>query len=151
MKRFSSYLVSAAAGAAVLLAISTFTLAHDGTSRSTVQTAKQSPFYCDQGALDPARRKRHFDVLGPALVAKRTAVHELPDGYEFQFPSDAETYQQATEYVDGERLCCPFFEITVRVTPEGGPMWVRFTGRPGTKQFIQADGAEWIAPVPPGA
>jgi len=83
------------------------------------------------------------------LIAKRTAVHELPDGYEIQFPSDAQTYQQAVEYVDGERLCCPFFEISVRVTPEHGPMWLRFTGRPGTKQFIEADGAEWIAPVSP--
>ena len=109
-------------------------------------TAKQTPFYCDQSALTPEERKRHFAVLGPALVAKRTAVRELPDGYEIQFPSDAQTYQQAAEWVDGERRCCPFFEISLRVTPEGGPMWLRFTGRPGTKQFIEADGADWIKP-----
>jgi hypothetical protein len=110
-------------------------------------TAKPSPFYCDQGALSPTVRKRHFDVLGPKLIAKRMSVRELPDGYEFQLPSDTTTYKEAAEYIDAERLCCPFFEITLRVTPEGGPLWMRFTGRPGTKEFIRGDGADWISPV----
>jgi|SRR5579863_73021 len=116
-------------------------------AHAAAPTAKQSPFYCDQGALTPAERKRHFDVLGPALVAKRTAVRELPNGYEIQFPSDAQTYQQAAEWVDAERRCCPFFDISLRVTPEGGPIWLHFSGRPGTKQFIEADGADWIKPI----
>jgi len=109
--------------------------------------AKQSPFYCDQGALTPAVRKRHFDVLGPALIAKRISVHELPDGYEFQLPSDPTTYKEAAEYIDAERLCCPFFNISLRVAAEGGPLWMTFTGRPGTKAFIAGDGADWISPV----
>jgi hypothetical protein len=109
---------------------------------------KQSRFYCDQGALTPAMRRRHFDVLGPSLVAKRISVRELPDGYEFQLPSDATTYKEVTEYIDGERLCCPFFNISLRVTPEGGPLWMSLTGRPGTKEFIAGDGADWVSPVP---
>ncbi len=112
-----------------------------------VPVAKQSPFFCDQAALTPTVRKRHFDVLGPALIAKRMNVRELPDGYEFQLPSDATTYQEAAEYIGAERLCCPFFEISLRLTPEGGPLWIRFTGRPGTKEFIAGDGADWISPV----
>jgi hypothetical protein len=109
--------------------------------------AKQSPFYCDQGALTPTVRKRHFEVLGPRLIAKRMSVRELPDGYEFQLPSDAATYKEAAEFIDAERLCCPFFDISLRATPEGGPLWMRVTGRPGTKQFIAADGADWISRV----
>lgn len=137
--------------ASVLLGLSGHAFAEVRNTRATTNTpattVKQSPFACDQLALNPEQRKRHFDVLGPALIAKRTSVHELQDGYEIAFPSDTETYQQAAEYVDGERACCPFFEISLRVTPEGGPMWLRFTGRPGTKQFIEADGASWISPV----
>jgi hypothetical protein len=114
---------------------------------AAVPSAKQSPFYCDQDALTPTVRKRHFDVLGPKLIAKRMSVRELPDGYEFQLPSDATTYKEAAEYIDAERLCCPFFDISLRVTPEGGPLWLRITGRPGTKEFIAADGADWISPV----
>jgi hypothetical protein len=109
--------------------------------------AAGSPFYCDRAALSPAERTRHFDVLGPALKARRQAVRELPDGYEIQFASDTQTFQDLAEYVEVERRCCPFFDITLRMTPEHGPLWVRFTGRPGTKQFIEADGAGWIKPV----
>ncbi len=113
-------------------------------------SAAQNPFYCDVSALTPEQRKRHFDVLGPALIAKRTAVRELPDGYEIQFPSDTHTYQQVAEYLDGERACCPFFDINLHVMPDHGPLLVRFTGRPGTKQFIQADGSGWISEVGAG-
>jgi hypothetical protein len=118
------------------------------TSRpAPAQKAEHGPFYCDQSALDPQTRIRHFDVLGPALVEKRTAVRELADGYEIEFPSDRETFRQLAEYVDAERLCCPFFDIVLRVTPDGGPLWFRVTGRPGTKQFIEADAGGWIKPV----
>ena len=112
-------------------------------------TKKESPFACDRLALAPAARARHFDVLGPMLVKRRLAVHELADGYEFQFSSDPETMQLVAEWVAGEHLCCPFFDFEMRVEREGGPFWLRLTGRPGTKQFIQADGANWIRPVQP--
>jgi len=104
-------------------------------------------FYCDMSALTPAERTRHFDVLGPALVAKRTVVRELANGYEFELPSDAETWQQLAEYLEGERRCCPFFDIDLRIAPHHGPLRVRFTGRPGVKQFIEADAPDWIKPV----
>jgi hypothetical protein len=109
--------------------------------------AQQSPFYCDKGALSPVERTRHFDVLGPSLVARRQKVRELPDGYEIQFASDRQTFLDLVEFVEAERRCCPFFDITLRITPEHGALWVRFTGRPGTKQFIEADGGDWIKPV----
>jgi len=107
----------------------------------------QSPFYCDQAALDPVRRTRHFDVLSPELRGKRLDVRELPDGYEFDFPSDTVTYQHLVEWVDGERECCPFFDISVRVAPEHGPLTMKVTGRPGTKEFIKADAEPWVKPV----
>jgi hypothetical protein len=137
MNRISTTLVAMAG-----LAVGAYSLGQPAVRAASAD--RQSPFYCDQGALTPEQRRRHFAVLGPALVAKRTAVRELPDGYEVQLPSDAETYQQAAEYIDGERVCCPFFDINLRITPEGGPLWLRLTGRPGTKQFIEADGVNWI-------
>jgi hypothetical protein len=109
--------------------------------------ATQSPFACDTLALEPVARKRHFDVLGPELVSKRLAVEELPDGYEFTLPNDKVTYDHVAEWANGERLCCPFFDISLRATPEHGPLKLRITGRPGTKAFMQADGAAWVKPV----
>jgi len=110
----------------------------------TAASARQSPFACDRLALDPVARKRHFDELGPALRSLRKAVRELQDGYEFQFPSDPKTIAMVAEWAAGERVCCPFFNIELRMEAEGGPFWLRVTGRKGTKQFIQADGAAWI-------
>src|SRR5579864_4475978 len=107
----------------------------------------QSPFACDRLALDPVARKRHFDEVGPALREARKAVRELPNGYEFQFASDPKTVVLAAEWAARERVCCPFFKIELVMEPEGGAFWVRVTGRKGTKEFIQADGASWIKAV----
>ncbi len=103
-----------------------------------------SAFACDVSALTPEERKRHFDELGPALRALKKSVHELPDGYEFEFPADARTFALLTEWIAGERACCPFFEINLRVDREKGPLWLRLTGRAGVKQFIEVDGAAWL-------
>jgi len=122
----------------------------DSCDRKEHQSASsnhESPFACDRLALDPEARKRHFDELGPTLRSMRKAVRELPDGYEFQFPADPKTIAMVAEWAAGERLCCPFFDIQLRMEPEGGPFWLRLTGREGTKQFIKVDGASWIKTV----
>ena len=105
---------------------------------------RESPFACNRAALTPEERTRHFDVLGPALRSKATAIRELPDGYEFQFAPDAATFRMLAEWADGERLCCPFFDIDLRFEREGGPLALRLTGREGVKQFIRADLGKWF-------
>jgi hypothetical protein len=107
---------------------------------------RQSPFACDRMALSPADRKRHFDELGPALLSLKTAVRELPNGYAFQFPADPKTIQLVAEWAAGERACCPFFDIELKLEREGGPGWLSLTGREGTKEFIKVDAAGWIKP-----
>jgi hypothetical protein len=99
----------------------------------------ESPFACDRMALTPEERKRHFDELGPQLRSLRKSFRELPDGYEFEYSADKTTYKLLNEWAVDERLCCPFFDISVRAEREGGPLWLRLTGREGTKQFIRAD------------
>src|SRR5215470_8083206 len=122
----------------------TATLAQAAPNEGSKPTQKESPFACDKNALSPAERKRHFDELGPALHKLATGIHELSDGYEFQFRNDATTYKLLTEWVYQETACCPFFDIAVRLDREGGPLWLRLTGRPGTKEFIQADFGPWL-------
>ena len=95
-------------------------------------------------ALSAADRKRHFDELGPALRSLKTGVRELTNGYAFQFPSDPGTFQLVVEWIAGERACCPFFDIELRLERERGPLWVSLTGREGTKEFITVDAAGWI-------
>ena len=98
-----------------------------------------SPFACDRLALDPVARKRHFDELGPMLRSMRKSTRELADGYEFEFAGDAKTYALLNEWAQGERVCCPFFDIAIRAERENGAIWLRLTGRDGTKAFIKSD------------
>jgi hypothetical protein len=103
-----------------------------------------SPFACDRLALTPQARTRHFDQLSPALRARKKTIRELPNGFEFSFPNDTATYQLVAEWVEGERLCCPFFDIDVHIERERGSLWLRLTGRNGVKQFIRSDFAMWF-------
>ena len=63
-----------------------------------------------------------------------------------RLPELIRKYQDSllAEWIAQEHLCCPFFEIELRLEPEGGPAWMRLTGREGTKQFIQADASAWL-------
>ena len=106
---------------------------------SSVQTEQVSPFACNAFALSPEVRKRHFEELGPALLKLKRSTRELPDGYEFEFPADNKTYQLLTEWAFQERLCCRFFDIDLHFDRERGPLWLRLTGRPGTKEFIKME------------
>jgi hypothetical protein len=106
---------------------------------TTTSLKRESPFACDALALSPEARKRHFEELQPALLKLKKSTRELPDGYEFEFPADNSTYQLLTEWAFQERLCCPFFDIDLRFDREGGPLWLRLTGRPGTKEFIKEE------------
>ena len=106
--------------------------------------AADSPFACDRAALTPEQRKRHFDELGPELRTLIKGTHELQNGYEFEFPADWAAIAKVAEFSAGERLCCPFFDIDLRLEREHGTFWLRLTGREGVKQFIRADFAPWF-------
>jgi hypothetical protein len=115
------------------------------TAANSPPRVVQSPFACDRLALTPAQRHRHFDQLGPLLRTKVAAVRAEPDGYTFRFPNDWATYAQLTEWMNGERLCCPFFDFDLRVAREHGEIWMKLSGRPGTKDFIRSDFGNWFA------
>ena len=114
-------------------------VAISATPEPSSQTEHASVFACNALALSPEARKRHFEEVGPALLKLKKSTRELPDGYEFEFPADMATYHLLTEWVIEERVCCPFLNIDLRFSIEGGPLWLRLTGRPGTKEFIKAD------------
>ena len=111
---------------------------------TAAHAAHESPFACNRLAMTVAERKRHFEEVGPTLRRLRTGVHELPNGYAFDFPSDTKTFALVSEWAEQERRCCPFFDIDIRIDHEGGPLSLRLTGRKGTKEFIQADAKDWI-------
>jgi hypothetical protein len=111
---------------------------------SSAANKHESPFACDRLAFTSAQRKRHFDELSPQVRAMVKSVRELPSGYEFEFAPDSATIAKLAEWVAGERQCCPFFDFVIRVERERGPVWLRLTGREGTKELIRAALGNWM-------
>ncbi|HEX8351887.1 MAG TPA: hypothetical protein VF611_03115 [Pyrinomonadaceae bacterium] len=100
--------------------------------------AQESPIACDMSAIAPGERAQHIDT-GEHLFRAVLEIQELPDGYAFRLPADTVTLLKAAEFVSLERLCCPFMGFTLVVEPEGGPAWLRLTGREGVKAFIREE------------
>ena len=99
---------------------------------------EQSPLFCDLTALTDAERQKHTRV-SEEMFASQEEVEELPDGYAFRFPATADMLQTVSTFIARERKCCPFYDFTVRVEREGGPLWLQLSGRVGVKAFIQAE------------
>jgi hypothetical protein len=72
------------------------------------------------------------------------ATRELTDGYAFQLPNGKGFLIKIAEFIERERLCCPFFSFFIDVEPEIGPIWLKLTGPKGIKQFIQAEIGETL-------
>jgi hypothetical protein len=134
----TSFVFITVASLAVLYIVSGNSI-HADEMTTPQSTKRESPFACNAFALSPEVRKRHFEELELVLLKLTKSTRELPDGYEFELPSDNKTYQLLTEWAFQERLCCPFFDIGLRFDREGGPLWLRLTGRPGTKEFIKEE------------
>ena len=101
-----------------------------------------SPFACDMTALSSEERSRH-QQLGDVLRSALRAVKELPDGYEFEFPFQTATYNALIQITPLEHACCPFFAISIRLTPGNQLVW-QLTGSEGVKQFIRMEFAHWF-------
>jgi hypothetical protein len=102
------------------------------------------PIACDRDALTGEERRRHFDELGRALEARAKHAREIADGFEFEFPSDADTLQLLSEWAARERRCCPFFEIEIYPDVHSASRWLRLRGREGVKEFIRTEFGSWF-------
>jgi hypothetical protein len=110
-----------------------------GAAEPAPSAEQESPFACNSTALSPAERKQHFEVAGPKLLALCRQVRELPDGYEFAFDPRQDTYRLLAGWIYQEHLCCPFFDMSLRIDREGGALRLVLSGREGVKEFIQAE------------
>jgi arsenate reductase len=107
--------------------------------RLLVVTEKaQSPIACDMTAIAPEQRQAHLDTSRD-LFSQIEEVREILNGYEFRFASGSSLLVKLAEFISLEKLCCPFLGFVIEVEPEGGPVWLRLTGRDGVKKFIREE------------
>jgi hypothetical protein len=97
-----------------------------------------APLACDLTAMTAEQRERR-QVLAQRVHAAVQETRDLPDGYAFRFAADPALCLTAAEFMTLERLCCPFFAFALELEGEGGPLWLRITGREGVKQFLRAE------------
>ena len=95
------------------------------------------PIACDLTAIPVEVRETHMSEV-KSLFAKVQEVREVPDGQAFRFGNDPGIVLELANFVEYERLCCPFFAFGIEVEAGGGPLWLRLTGGEGVKEFWQA-------------
>ena len=98
----------------------------------------ESPIACDISAISPEQREKHL-ATSRKLFKHLAESRELPDGYEFRLAGDSDLLVQVAEFISLEKLCCPFFRFSLELEAEGGPVWLRLTGRGGVKAFIREE------------
>jgi hypothetical protein len=105
--------------------------------------SSSTPFACDMTALSGEQRTRHHE-LAALLQSSLVAIHELSNGYDFEFPWSPAAYKALAEITPLEHSCCPFFDIGMRIESESSKLWWRLTGREGIKPFIRAEFRAWF-------
>src|SRR5262245_15131813 len=97
---------------------------------------QQFDFMCRLDALNAAERARHSELTRTLKSGVRRTI-ELPDGYALELPSEGASVISAAEWATLERRCCPFFRFALELENDGGPAWLRITGRAGVKEFLK--------------
>lgn len=87
--------------------------------------------------MSPEQKETHL-AKSRELFSYLMEKRELPDGYEFRLDGP-HAIEKAAEFISLEKLCCPFLGFTMEVEAEGGPVWLRLTGREGVKAFIREE------------
>ena len=96
-------------------------------------TMSDLPIACTLGPA--ALKARREDLLG-GLVRRAEQRLDIADGYRVRFAPDDGLLPTIAAVVNVERQCCRFLRFHVTVEPDGGPIWLEFTGPPGTREFL---------------
>lgn len=96
-------------------------------------------FDCDLGALSVDERARR-GALASRVAARFREVLEISDGYAARLDPDPAVVRDALDWLLLERRCCPFLRLELSFEPADAPVWIRFRGDPGIKEFLAAAG-----------
>ena len=102
----------------------------------TTNPNDQQALACDLTAIPEDSRGEHV-VSASQLFGTAQEVQELPDGYAIRFANVPGKFMDIANFIEHDRLCCPFFNFGVEVEPNSGPLWLRLTGSEGVKEILQ--------------
>ncbi len=93
---------------------------------------------CDLSVFTPEEREKHL-ADSQALFGMALDVRDLPDGYAVRLPTSTESLSKMVEFIEYDRLCCPFIRFGIEVEPDEGPMWLRLSGGEDIKAGLVDD------------
>jgi len=124
--------------AALYLGIGVLTLSSGVHAQNPEGEKKETPFYCNIKVLSVAERA-HKKQIGEKMAASQVETKELPYGYAYRYRPGGVSLVELADWVESERRCCPFFDMAIETKREGGPVWLKITGRQGVKEFIRGE------------
>jgi hypothetical protein len=108
------------------------------TAAASPETTKESPLTCNDGALSAMQGPRLGSLVNQ-FRANKQEVKELKDGYAIRLSGEAATITDVGDFMALVRLCSPYFETALEVECEGGPVWLKVTGRTGVKALVKEE------------
>lgn len=100
--------------------------------------SNKTPLACDLTAIEDDKLEEHKRNGEHVFNAVRE-WRELSGGYAFRLPTETNIIQKAGAFISLERLCCPFFNFELEVTPDHGPVWLKITNDQSVKEFVEAN------------
>jgi len=97
-----------------------------------------SPLVCNMDVFTPEERENHIQNT-LHLYKNVQVIHEAPNGYEFLFPANSETITKLAEFITNERLCCPFLEFDLKISPNDQPISLTLSGPEGAREFLREE------------
>ena len=110
-------------------------------NESVKSEARPVPLACVAAAIPAAERPAHFALVGRLFAEQARERRDVADGYAFRF--DAEVFDDVARFVTNERRCCPFLTFALELSPDGGPLWLRLSGPPGTRALLDEELPRW--------
>lgn len=102
-----------------------------------MKTVTNRPLACNMRAFDASQRREHARIIRRVFRSVKE-VRDLPNGLAFRLPTKTEKALETVKFIMLERLCCPFFDFTLKVE-SSGTTWLHLTGGEGVKEFIRPE------------
>jgi hypothetical protein len=107
-------------------------------SEPKISTSETAILACNLTAINAADRPRYNELVRRIRSAIRDR-REIPDGYVFNVDHGAIALPEAAEWINMERLCCPF--LTLQISASGTQAYWTLTlrGPTGVKLLLDAE------------
>ena len=96
------------------------------------------PIACNLGAIAAADRPRYRDLMARLRSAIRES-HELQNGYALDLDVAGISLIEVAEWMNMERLCCPFLALELGASGTRGYWTLRVTGPIEAKDLIREE------------